>query len=123
MTPERLFALLAGGFGFSAVAAGAFGAHALKARLTPELLAVFDTGAKYHLAHAVALAALAALAPQLSPGWSRAAGWLWTLGIVVFSGSLYVLALTGTRTWGAVTPFGGLLLLAGWFALVAAALK
>ena len=96
------------------MAAGAFGAHAMEARLTTELLAVFETAARYHLLHGVALVAVAA-ALTLWPGRLMHAGaWLLVLGTVVFSGSLYVLALSGVTAWGAVAPVGGLLLLLGW---------
>ncbi len=101
-----------------AVAAGAFGAHALRARLTPAHLAIFETGARYQIYHALAL---------LAVGWAVArwpgplpvyAGWLFVLGSIVFSGSLYILALTGARWWGAVTPIGGVAFVAGWLCLV-----
>jgi uncharacterized membrane protein YgdD (TMEM256/DUF423 family) len=102
-----------------AVVAGAFGAHALRARLTPELLAAFETGARYQMYHALALLA-AALAAERAPhaAW-RVAAWLFAAGTVLFSGSLYALALTGTRAFGAVTPFGGVCFIAGWLALAA----
>lgn len=96
------------GFMFLAVGLGAFGAHALKAKLTPDMLAIFETGVRYQVYHALALLLLAALR-----GPSKA-GWCFTAGIVIFSGSLYILALTGVRKWGAVTPVGGVLFLAGW---------
>lgn len=99
---------LGAGFMFLAVGLGAFGAHALKNRLTPDMLAVFETGVKYQIYHALALLLLAALR-----GPNKAA-WCFSAGIVLFSGSLYILALTGVRKWGAVTPIGGLLFLAGW---------
>jgi uncharacterized membrane protein YgdD (TMEM256/DUF423 family) len=95
-----------------AVAAGAFGAHALREVLDPSRLAVFETAARYQLVHAVALVALAPLA-RAHPGHRRGAFAL-LAGIVLFSGSLYALALTGVRALGAVTPFGGLALLTGW---------
>lgn len=101
--------------GALAVACGAFGAHSLKAVLAPEALAVWNTGAHYHLVHAVLLAAIG-LFPTPSRGLDRA----WTLllaGIVLFSGSLYFLAWSGIRIAGAVTPAGGLLLIAGWLQL------
>ena len=102
---------------FVAVAAGAFGAHALRARLPPDLLAVFETGARYQLYHALALLTVA-WASNHWPGTPvRAAGWLFIGGTLLFSGSLYLLALTGARWLGAVTPLGGLLFLAGWAAL------
>jgi uncharacterized membrane protein YgdD (TMEM256/DUF423 family) len=105
------------------VAAGAFGAHALKARLPPDLLAVFETGARYEMYHAIGLAT-AAWAASRFPGPAAAwAGGLFAAGTVLFSGSLYALALTGVRGFGAVTPFGGVAFLAGWIALALAALR
>jgi uncharacterized membrane protein YgdD (TMEM256/DUF423 family) len=118
---DRLFFGLGALSALISVAAGAFGAHALRVRLTPEDLAVFETAARYQMYHALALFA-AAWAVSRWPGplpvW---AGWLFVVGTVLFSGSLYILALTGTRWWGAVTPLGGVAFLAGWlcFALVA----
>ena len=114
---DRLFAALGGASAFIAVAAGAFGVHALRARLPPDRLAVFETGARYQVYHALALWAVAWLSRWPSPT-VRAAGWLFVAGTVIFSGSLYLLALTGTRAFGAVTPLGGLTLLASWLALV-----
>jgi uncharacterized membrane protein YgdD (TMEM256/DUF423 family) len=105
------------------VAAGAFGAHALKARLAPDLLAVFETGARYQMYHAIGIA-LAAWAATRGPGAAAAwAGWLFLAGTVLFSGSLYALALSGVRALGAVTPFGGVAFIAGWIALAIAALR
>jgi uncharacterized membrane protein YgdD (TMEM256/DUF423 family) len=109
-------------FGFLGVALGAFGAHILKARLSPDMLAVFETGVRYHLIHAVAIVASAAVADRVSDRLLAAAGWLFALGIVLFSGSLYALALTGTTTFGAVTPMGGVAFLAGWMCLTISAL-
>jgi uncharacterized membrane protein YgdD (TMEM256/DUF423 family) len=107
------------------VAAGAFGAHALKARLSPDLLAVFETGARYQMYHALGLAAVAWAASRGAGGQGPAAwaGWLFVVGTVLFSGSLYALALTGVRGLGAVTPFGGVAFLAGWVALALAAAR
>jgi uncharacterized membrane protein YgdD (TMEM256/DUF423 family) len=118
---DRAFALAGSLSAFLAVTAGAFGAHALRARLTPELLAAFETGARYQMYHALALLAVAwAAARWAPPGLPiRAAGWLFIGGTVLFSGSLYVLALTGARWLGAITPLGGLLFLGGWIALAA----
>ena len=107
--------------GLLAVAAGAFGAHALRARLAPDLLAVFETGARYQMYHALALLAAAWAAERWASGAAVAAGWAFVAGILVFSGSLYLLALTGTRWLGAVTPLGGAALLAGWALLAWAA--
>lgn len=108
--------------GLVAVAAGAFGAHGLKARLAPDLLAVFETGARYQMYHALALVLVGVLALRVSPdaqGLSslKWAGGLFLAGTLLFSGSLYVLALSGQRWLGAVTPLGGLCFLAGWLAL------
>lgn len=101
-----------------AVAAGAFGAHALRERIPAELLAVWETAARYQMYHALALLAVA-WAAQRWPNAALvgAAGWLFVVGVVLFSGSLYLLALTGARWLGAVTPLGGLAWLAGWLLL------
>jgi uncharacterized membrane protein YgdD (TMEM256/DUF423 family) len=114
---DRAFALAGALSAFIAVAAGAFGAHALRARLAPDLLTVFETGARYQMYHALALLAVA-WASNHWPGTPlRLAGWLFIGGTLLFSGSLYLLALTGARWLGAITPLGGLLFLAGWAAL------
>src|SRR3954454_8941598 len=107
------------------VAAGAFGAHALKARLAPDLLVVFETGARYEMYHALGLvaAAWAASRGAGAAGAASWAGWLFVVGTVLFSGSLYALALTGIRGLGAVTPLGGVAFLAGGVALAVAALR
>ncbi|HEX4627191.1 MAG TPA: DUF423 domain-containing protein [Gemmatimonadales bacterium] len=114
---DRLFATLGGASAFVAVAAGTFGAHALRARLSPDRLAVFETGARYQIYHALALWAVAWALTRWPGPTVRAAGWLFVAGTVIFSGSLYLLSLTGARVFGAVTPLGGLALLAGWLAL------
>jgi uncharacterized membrane protein YgdD (TMEM256/DUF423 family) len=113
----RLFLLLGALSGLSSVAAGAFGAHALRQRLDERLLAVFETGARYQMFHALALLAIGML---LARGESRAltvAGWSMVVGTVLFSGSLYALALSGVRGLGAITPLGGVAFLIGWLAL------
>jgi uncharacterized membrane protein YgdD (TMEM256/DUF423 family) len=116
----RTFWILGSLFAFMAVGAGAFGAHALRARLTPDLLAVWETAARYQMYHALALLVVALAASRWpAAGWG-AAGWLFTAGIVIFSGSLYVLALSGVRWLGAITPLGGLAFLAGWILLALA---
>jgi uncharacterized membrane protein YgdD (TMEM256/DUF423 family) len=97
-----------------AVAAGAFAAHALRERLDDKALAVFETGARYHMYHALAMVLAGVLA-------ARGPGWTFQLGIALFSGSLYVLALTDIRPLGAITPFGGLAFLAGWIWLAVTA--
>lgn len=111
---------VAGALGFSAVALGAFGAHGLRARLSPSLLEVYRTGALYHLIHAIAALAVALGGERLRRGGLILG--LFAAGVVVFSGSLYALALTGVSTLGAVTPLGGLLLLAAWALVTAEAL-
>jgi uncharacterized membrane protein YgdD (TMEM256/DUF423 family) len=100
--------------GFVGVAAGAFGAHALRARLGPDRLANWKTAADYELWHALATVGAGLAATQWDRGLLTSAGWCFVAGIVVFSGSLYVLAWTGQRRWGAVTPVGGVLFLVGW---------
>jgi uncharacterized membrane protein YgdD (TMEM256/DUF423 family) len=114
---ERVFIACGALSAFIAVAAGAFGAHALRARLGPELLAVFETAARYQMYHALALIAVAWAISRWGTPQLRAAGWLFLAGTILFSGSLYLLALTGVRGLGAVTPFGGLCFLAGWLLL------
>ena len=119
---DRTFLAVGALIGFVGVAFGAFGAHALRARLSPESLAVFETGVRYQMYHAVAVL-IVAIALARFDGWvARAAGWLFTIGIVLFSGSLYAIALTGIRMCGAITPIGGLAFLAGWALLAWAAL-
>jgi uncharacterized membrane protein YgdD (TMEM256/DUF423 family) len=118
---ERVFAVVGGASAFIAVAVGAFGAHALRSRLAPELLAAFETGARYQMYHALALLAVAWALTRWPVPAVRAAGWLFVAGTVIFSGSLYLLALTGVRIFGAVTPLGGLAFLAGWLALAVGA--
>jgi uncharacterized membrane protein YgdD (TMEM256/DUF423 family) len=111
---------IAGGVG---VALGAFGAHGLKERVSADLLAVFETGVRYHLVHALALLAVGCVGLRGSGTWLNAAGWLFLIGIVVFSGSLYLMTLTGARWLGAITPIGGVSFILGWLALAAAALR
>lgn len=102
---------------------GAFGAHALKARLDPQMLAVWQTGVLYHLVHALGVVAIALAAMHWQDPRITAAGWLLVAGIVLFSGSLYLLAFTGARGLGAITPIGGLAFIAGWLTLAFAAWK
>lgn len=118
---DRLFAVIGAISGFIGVAAGAFGAHALKARLTPDLLAVFETAVRYQLFHALALLAVAWAAAKWPGRLAPFSGWCFAAGTVLFSGSLYLLVLTGIRSFGAVTPVGGVLFLAGWLLLALAA--
>ena len=118
---ERMFFGLGAISGLLAVAAGAFGAHALRERLSPDLLDTFQVGARYHLAHALALLATGWAAGRWPGGFTTTAGWLFVAGTLIFSGSLYVLALSGQRWLGAVTPLGGVALMAGWLCLGLAA--
>ena len=97
------------------VALGAFGAHALKTRLSAEMQAIYEVGVRYQMYHSLALILLGILMLQLSNNWLQWSGWSFLGGTLLFSGSLYVLALSGIRAWGAVTPIGGVLFLLGWF--------
>ena len=111
---SSLFFVLGALFAFVAVAGGAFGAHSLKAVLSPDMLTVFETGVRYQMYHALALLAVGWAAHQYPQAAFHIAGWLFVAGILLFSGSLYILALSGVRWLGAITPLGGVLLLAGW---------
>jgi uncharacterized membrane protein YgdD (TMEM256/DUF423 family) len=111
---DKLFFLLGSASAGLAVALGAFGAHALKARLSPEMLAVYETGVRYQLTHALALLAVAWAVMRWPGPAVTASGWLFVAGTLLFSGSLYALALTGVRGLGAVTPIGGVAWLVGW---------
>ena len=111
----RTWAIISALNAFLAVAAGAFGAHALRGKLTPEMLTVFETAVRYHMYHALGLTAVAFAVAQGRP--ANSAGWLMLIGIVLFSGSFYALSLSGARQLGAITPIGGLSLLASWAAL------
>ncbi|KRW61538.1 DUF423 domain-containing protein [Pseudomonas sp. TTU2014-080ASC] len=119
----RLWLLLAAVAGCSGVGLGAYGAHGLKRVLTPEYLAIFQTATQYQLIHALALFGVSLLATQRGGRLVSAAGGLFTVGIVLFCGSLYVLTLTGTRSMGMVAPIGGLSFMLGWLMLGLAALK
>ena len=119
---ERLFFMLAGIFGGLGVAIGAFGAHALESRISAELLETFETGVRYHFYHALALVAVVvAISRWPNSNLPVIAGWCFVAGIVIFSGSLYTLSLTGIRILGAITPIGGVAFIAGWVCLVLAA--
>jgi uncharacterized membrane protein YgdD (TMEM256/DUF423 family) len=120
---DRLFFALGALAAFVAVALGAFAAHGLKARLDATMLATFETGVRYHLYHALGLLAVAWAATRWPGVAVNASGWLFVVGVVLFSGSLYALSLTGVRWLGAITPFGGLAFLAGWACLAWAAWK
>jgi uncharacterized membrane protein YgdD (TMEM256/DUF423 family) len=114
---ERVFFLFGTIFAFVGVAAGAFGAHALQARLAPERLSTFEVAVRYQMYHALALLAVSWAAGRWPGGGVHAAGWLFVVGILVFSGTVYGLALGGPRWLGAITPIGGLCFLTGWVLL------
>jgi len=118
---DRLFVMLGALSGALAVAAGAFGAHALRARVEPRLLEVFETAARYQMYHALALLAVAWVASRLPSALVNASGWLFVAGTVIFSGSLYAMTFTGIRALGAITPIGGACFIAGWACLALAA--
>jgi uncharacterized membrane protein YgdD (TMEM256/DUF423 family) len=117
----RVLLLLAALFGFTGVGLGAFAAHGLKGQLSAEYLAVFQTGVHYQMLHALALLALAALWQRLGGSLLTAAGVCFCVGILLFSGSLYALTLSGISALGMITPVGGLMFLAGWLCLGLAA--
>lgn len=113
---KRTFGVWGASLAFLAVALGAFGAHGLRGKISADALAIFQTGVHYQLVHALALLLLAALGVETKV--ARAAGWLFVAGVVVFSGSLYLLAISGAKWWGAITPVGGLCFLVGWLCLI-----
>ena len=118
---DRTFLLIGALAGFTGVTLGAFGAHALRGRLSPEMLVVFETGVRYQMYHALAIIATGLILARMSGWLIVAAGWLFTAGIVLFSGSLYLLAFTGVTMLGAITPIGGVAFLLGWACLALAA--
>ena len=122
-TLERIFFALGAVSALLAVGLGAFAAHALKARLAPDMLAVFEVGVRYHMYHALGLLAVGWACSRWPGGATTAAGVLFVVGTVLFSGSLYALSLSGLRGLGAVTPVGGVAFLAGWACLAWAALR
>lgn len=119
----RVFFALGALSAFLGVSAGAFGAHALKTRLAPDMLAVFEVAVRYQMYHAFALIACAWAVTKWPGMLVNTSGWLFVAGTIVFSGSLYALSFTGVRWLGAITPLGGLAFLAGWICLAAAALR
>lgn len=123
---DRLWLAMSAANGFLAVALGAFGAHGLKRMMAAvpdgaQRLDWWHTAAQYHLAHALALGLVAVAAPHVAGRLPAVAGWALVAGILLFSGSLYLMTLTGVKALGAVTPVGGVCLLAGWLALLASA--
>lgn len=120
----KFFLMLGSLNAFLAVALGAFGAHVLRDRLSTDMLAVFQTGVQYQMYHALALLLIAVLSKQFSNSVSfRRSGWFFLVGIVLFSGSLYTLSLSGIKVLGAITPLGGIAFLIGWFLLFWGAYK
>ena len=119
----KTFAILGSLFALIGVGAGAFGAHAMADRLEPRMLEIWETGVRYQMYHALALFVAAWLYHQTESTVALVAGWSFASGILVFSGSLYLLVFTGVRTFGAITPVGGLALMAGWLCCMLAALK
>ena len=119
----QIFITISAVLGFLGVALGAFGAHGLKSKLSVDMMAIFETGARYHLIHAVALFGIGILARQMDVTAIKVAGISMIFGILVFSGSLYALAISGVRVLGAITPIGGLGFLIGWAALAIAAIQ
>jgi uncharacterized membrane protein YgdD (TMEM256/DUF423 family) len=120
---DRIFFTIGSLLGFLGVAFGAFGAHALKSRLDADLLATFEVGVRYQMYHALALLAVGWACTRWPGTMVTASGWLFVAGTVVFSGSLYALSLSGMRWLGAITPIGGVALLAGWLCLAWAVWK
>lgn len=120
----RIFLMLGAIFGGLSVAGGAFASHALKAQLSARSLEIFETGARYQMYHALALLLVAVLYQQLNSSmWLTTAGGAFTLGILLFSGSLYALSLTGMGWLGAITPLGGAAFLVGWGCVAIAAMQ
>jgi uncharacterized membrane protein YgdD (TMEM256/DUF423 family) len=120
---ERFFVAAGSASAFCAVAAGAFGAHALRQKLPPDLLSVFETASRYQIYHSVALILVAWAMSRWPGSWLTLAGWCFIAGTILFCGSLYTLALTGFRWMGAVTPLGGIAFLIGWLLFAWGALK
>lgn len=123
MLLQKLFLSIAAAMGFLGVAIGAFGAHALKQRLAPEMMVIYEVGERYHMYHCLALLAVAWAVQKFPHYLVTTSGWLFFIGAVLFSGSLYTLAITGERWWGAITPIGGVLLLLGWLCLFVGTLR
>jgi uncharacterized membrane protein YgdD (TMEM256/DUF423 family) len=118
---DKTFLLIGAVAAFLAVAFGAFGVHGLRGRLSPEMMAVFESAVRYHMYHALALLLVGLIMGRMSGWLIQTAGWCFVAGILLFSGSLYMLALSGVTILGAITPLGGLAFLAGWACLAFAA--
>ncbi|MFS6536022.1 DUF423 domain-containing protein [Idiomarina loihiensis] len=120
---SQIFLIVAAILGGTGVMLGAFASHGLKSKLSESLLSAFETGVTYQFYHALALFVLALWLKQSQSVWFVASGYLWLAGVVLFSGSLYALALTGVKWFGPITPIGGLLFIAGWVSLLVGAIK
>lgn len=119
----QIFIFFGSLYGFLSVALGAFAAHGLKNKFAADMLTVFETGARYQMYHALALLLVGFLSLQIKNSWLAASGYAFILGTFIFSGSLYILVLSGVKAWGAVTPIGGLCFLAGWTLLAISAFR
>jgi uncharacterized membrane protein YgdD (TMEM256/DUF423 family) len=120
---ERVFVVIGALSAFIAVAAGAYGSHGLKGRLTPEMMGVFEVGVRYQMYHALALIGVSFASAQWPGSLVTASGWLFLAGTILFSGSIYLLCLTGSKLYGPITPIGGGMLMIGWLCLAIGALK
>lgn len=120
---QNLFFAFGSGFSLLAVVFGAFGAHALRAKLAPDMLETFEVAVRYQMYHSLGLIAVAWAASRWQNQLTTASGWCFFAGILIFSGSLYLLTLTGVRWLGAITPIGGLAFIAGWGCLTVAAIR
>ncbi len=120
---DRTFVAIGAVSAFLGVALGAFAAHGLRQRLSPEMLLIFEVGVRYQMYHALALIAVGLVLAHWPSGTVEIAGWLFLAGTAIFSGSLYALSVSGVRTLGAITPIGGLAFLSGWIALAAGVLS
>jgi len=123
MDKRSIFYIIGSLFGLTGIALGAFGAHSLKAQISAEMLSVFETGVRYQMYHAFALIVAAWFLDVRQNRRFEVAAWLFVAGVVLFSGSLYVLAISGITSIGIVTPLGGLAFLGGWLSLVLGFLK
>ncbi|AAV81703.1 MAG TPA: DUF423 domain-containing protein [Idiomarina loihiensis] len=120
---SQIFLIVAAILGGTGVMLGAFASHGLKSKLSESLLSAFETGVTYQFYHALALFVLALWLKQSQSVWFVVSGYLWLAGVVLFSGSLYALALTGVKWFGPITPIGGVLFIAGWVSLLVGAIK
>ena len=120
---QNLFFALGSGFSLLGVVFGAFGAHALRSKLSPEMLETFEVAVRYQMYHSLGLIAAAWAVSQWQNQLTAASGWCFFAGILIFSGSLYILSLTGIRWLGAITPIGGLAFIVGWGCLALAAIR